>query len=133
MTQYQIFLVGGADDETANFMEEVANGLCRLVCEYRGKTIFFDARDYFEALCGIRLELEKEGLIPFCYGASVNVFPSAMGRQMAMGRVAYKLEIGKRGTRQNQVRTFEQGADVIPSSVALQKEYFDDWIASLQD
>jgi hypothetical protein len=132
MTQYQIFLVGGADDETANFIEEVENGLCRLVCEYRGKAIFFDARDYFEALCGIRLELEKEGLIPFCYGASLNVFPSAMSRQMGRGKVAYKMEMGKQATKQNQVRTFEQGSDVIPSFVALQKEYFNDWLASLQ-
>lgn len=132
MTQHQIFLIGGADDETANFIEDEANGLFRLVCEYRGKTISSEARDYFEALCSIRLELEKEGLIPFCYGASLNVYPSAMARDMGKGKVAYKMQKGKPATRENLVRIFEEGADIIPSPVALQKEFFKDWLASIR-
>ena len=131
MTQHQIYLIGGADDETATFTEEEANGLCRLVCEYRGKRISAEAHDYFEALSNVRLELEKEGLIPFCYGASLNVFPSKMARQMGGGKVAYKMEMGKPAPRESLVRIFEQGPDVIPSPVALQKEYFNDWLASL--
>ncbi|WP_139167164.1 hypothetical protein [Chromobacterium sphagni] len=132
MTQHQIFLIGGADDETANFIEDEANGLFRLVCEYRGKTISSEAHDYFEALCTIRLELENEGLIPFCYGASINVYPSAMARDMGKGKVAYKMEMGKPATRENLVRIFEEGADVIPSPVTLQKEFFKDWLASIR-
>jgi hypothetical protein len=73
---------GGADDETATITEEDANGQCCLVCEYRGKRISVEAHDYFDALSNVRLELEKKGLIPFCYGASLNVFPSQMARQM---------------------------------------------------
>lgn len=34
----------------------------------------------------VRLELEKEGLFPFCYGASLNVFLSSMARPMSNGR-----------------------------------------------
>ncbi|MBQ1782625.1 MAG: hypothetical protein II007_03140 [Gammaproteobacteria bacterium] len=132
MNQHQVFLIGGSDDETAIFTEEEANGLCRLLCEYRGKVISSAAQDYFEALSDIRLELEKENLIPFCYGASLNVFPSNMARDMGRGKAAYKMEMGKPAGRESLVRIFEQGADVIPSSVSRQKEYFSDWLASLR-
>ena len=132
MTQHQISLIGGADDEIATFTEEEASGLCRLVCAYRGKLISAEAHDYFEALSNVRLELEKEGLIPFCYGASLNVFPSRMARQMGRGKAAYKMEMGKQATQDSVVRIFENGADVIPSPVELQKQYFNDWLASLQ-
>lgn len=132
MIQHQIFLIGGADDEMATLTEEDANGLCRLVCEYRGRVVSAEALDYFEALCNVRLELEKDGLIPFCYGASINVFPSPMARQMGRGKSAYKMEMGKQTTRECAVRIFESGADVIPSPVALQKQYFNDWLASLK-
>jgi hypothetical protein len=132
MTQHQIALIGGADDEFGTFSEEEANGLCRLVCEYRGKRVCAEAHDYFEALSIVRLELEKEGLIPFCYGASLNVFPSRMARQMGRGKAAYKMEMGKPAPRESLVRIFEHGPDVIPSPVARQKEYFNDWLASLK-
>lgn len=132
MKQHLVFMIGGADDETANFIEDETNGLCRLVCEYRGKTIFAEAHDYFEALCSIRLELEKERLIPFCYGASINVYPSAMARDMGKGKAAYKREMGKHATRESLVRIFDHGADITPSTVALQREYFQDWLASIQ-
>ena len=132
MNQYQIFLIGGSDDETAIFTEEDADGLCRLLCEYRGKLISSEAQDYFEALSNIRLELEKENLIPFCYGASLNVFPSRMARDMGRGMVAYKIEMGKQVGQESMARIFEQGADVIPSSVSSQKKYFNDWVASLR-
>jgi hypothetical protein len=132
MTHHRVFLIGGADDEVANFTEEEVNGLCRVVCEYRGKFISADAHDYFEALSDVRLMLEKEGLFPFCYGASLNVFPSRMAREMGRGKAAYRMEMGKQATRENLVRIFEHGPDVIPSPVVRQKEYFSDWLASLK-
>ena len=132
MNQHQVFLIGGSDDEIAIFTEEEANGLCRLLCDYRGKVISSEAADYFEALSNIRLELEKESLIPFCYGASLNVFPSGMARDMGQGKAAYKMEMGKPAGRESLVRIFEQGADVIPSPVSRQKEFFGDWLASLR-
>jgi hypothetical protein len=132
MTQHQISLVGGSDDEIAIFTEEEANGLCRLVCEYRGKRVSAEAHDYFEALSNVRLELEEEGLIPFCYGASLDVFPSRMAREMGRGKAAYKMEMGKPAGRDSLVRIFAHGPDVIPSPVARQKEYLNDWLASLR-
>lgn len=132
MTQHQIFLIGGDDDETATFTESEANNQYSLVCEYRGKRISAEASDYFEALCKVRIELEKEGLIPLCYGASLNVFPSRMARDMNQGKKAYKTEMGKQATSENLVGIFEQGADIIPTYVTLQKEHFNDWLSSLK-
>ncbi|MDX8520814.1 hypothetical protein RFN30_21520 [Mesorhizobium sp. VK23D] len=48
---------------------------CRLTCSYRNKVIEAEEDDYFEALCQIRKQLEVEGILPFCYGASYNIFP----------------------------------------------------------
>jgi hypothetical protein len=132
MTQYKLSLIGGHVDETALFTEEGSAGKCRLTCEYRGNTLSSEAADFFEALCNIRVELEKEGLIPFCYGASLNVYPSAMAREMSSGKTAYRIEIGKQATRQNLVRVFEQGPDIIPAPVLRQKEFFNEWLSSLQ-
>lgn len=131
MTNHEIFLIGGSDEEVAVFTEVAVDGQCRLACSYRGKVVEGMASDYFEALCFVRLELEKEGLIPFCYGASLNVFPSPMARQMGNGRSAYRLEMGKPAAKQNLVPIFAQGSDVIPAPVAQQRAYFEDWLGSL--
>jgi hypothetical protein len=90
MEQHKIALIGGRDDEEAIFIEELESDICRLSCEYRGKRILAEATDFFEALCQIRIMLEKEGLIPFCYGASLDVWPSGMARDMGAGRKAIK-------------------------------------------
>ena len=130
--RYCVSLVGGGDKETALFTVSTENNLCRLNCEYRGKVNFAEADDFFEALCRIRLTLEKENLIPFCYGASLNVFPSRMARQMGLGHSAYRMEMGKSAKKENLVPIFSQGKDVVPASVERQRAYFDEWVASLR-
>lgn len=132
MTQHCISLIGGSGKETALFTESTVNGFCRLSCEYRGQVIAAEAGDFFEALCMIRLTLEKESLIPFCYGASLNVFPSNMARQMGLGHSAYRMEMGTPAKRESLVPIFAQGEDVVPASVERQRAYFDDWVASLR-
>jgi hypothetical protein len=131
MKTHSVRLVGGNDHEVAVFTEEQTSDSCTLSCEYGGKTISAKANDFFEALCVIRRELEKEGLIPFCYGASLNVYPSAMSRQMGAGKVAYKMEMGKHAQRTDIVRSFEQGPDIVPSTVDEQRSFFNEWITSL--
>jgi hypothetical protein len=129
--RYCISLVGSGDKETALFTVSTENNLCRLNCEYRGKVIFAKARDFFEALCIIRLTLEKENLIPFCYGASLNVFPSPMAREMGLGHSAYRMEMGRSAKKENLVPIFSQGEDIVPASVERQRAYFEAWVASL--
>jgi len=84
--------------------------------------------DFFEAFCQIRSRLEQERLIPFCYGASLNVFPSGMARDMGAGLSAYRLAMGRGASPSDLVSIFDSGPDVIPSFVSKQEEFFNAWI-----
>lgn len=131
MTEHKIHLIGGADDEEGFVTCEPRNGLCHVTFRYRNQTIEESATDYFEAFCCVRLHLEKEKLIPFCYGASLNVYPSGMCRDMGAGMTAYRISMGKQVDRKGDlVGIFTEAPDVIPATVSKQKEYFDEWIKS---
>jgi len=127
--QHKVYLIGGGDDEFGVFDALESEGTCRLQFVYRDKAIEENARDFFEALCKIRLHMEKDTLIPFCYGASLNVYPSGMARDMASGLKAYKMQLGKHVSRQDLVHIFAEGPDVIPASVAHQRAFFEQWLA----
>ena len=105
---------------------------CRINLNFRDCQLDATDRDFFEALCRLREQLAKLGLVPFCYGASRNVFPSGMMRDMANGLTAYRMEMGRRGKRTDAVRIFDSGADVDPVSVEMQKQFFDQWLQSFR-
>jgi hypothetical protein len=123
-----LLIIGGEDDETAVLTTEPRDGRCHITFRFRDRVIEASATDYFKAFSQIRLQLEPDGLIPFCYGASLDIFPSGMGRDMGSGLVAYRITIGR--TPDTLVRIFDTGPDVIPASVANQKQHFDDWLNS---
>ena len=126
----RVHLVGGEDDEEAVFTLREADNTCRLSCSYRGKMVEAAATDFFEALCKIRVQLWEERLIPFCYGASLNVYPSGMGRDMGRGLKAYKMTMGKHTTTADLVDIFAEGSDVIPATIETQEEFWEDWLAT---
>ncbi|WP_440635990.1 hypothetical protein ACSHT2_19960 [Bradyrhizobium sp. PUT101] len=128
--QHEIALIGAGDDERAVFTEYEIGPACKLTCAYRGKTIEAEASDFFEALCLVRRQLEPEGLIPFCYGASLNVYPSGMARDMGAGLKAYRLKKGVHTRMADLVEIFTTGPDVIPASVDAQEEFFREWLAT---
>ena len=131
MSEYIVHLIGGEDDEAATVTCAPKDRLCCLTFRYRDRVIEEISTDYFEALRQVRLRLEEEKLIPFCYGASLNVFPSGMCRDMSAGMKAYRMTIGKHADpKKDLVGIFEEGQDVIPATVARQKEYFDEWLKS---
>lgn len=128
---YEIFAIGGDDGETISLTGEDVGSGCRLTCRVREETHHADESDFFEALRTIRRRaLEPLGLIPFCYGASLKVWPSTMARDMGRGLKAYKIEIGSQATEL--VEIFDSGPDVIPSKVDLQEAYARDWLGSLR-
>jgi hypothetical protein len=131
MSDHTVHLIGGGDDETAAITATSVSGHCHVSFRYRDKMLEADSTDYFEAFCKIRRLLESERLIPFCYGASLNVFPSGMCRDMGAGMKAYRLTHGNKPKLGDLVHIFEEGADVIPASVVLQREYFDEWLESV--
>ena len=132
MSTYTIHLIGGTDDETATLVtdEEQAGDVCHLSLHYRDRTLQASASDFFEALCSIRLQLEPEQLLPFCYGASLNVFPSGMARDMGAGLSAYRLAAGRHARQADLVGIFDSGPDVVPASVANQQQFYDAWLRS---
>lgn len=132
MDEYEINLLGGADDETGMLFMEKIGRECLLRFKYRSKMVEVTASDFFDAFCCIRLELQKENLIPFCYGASLNVYPSGMLRDMGRGIRAYKLVEGNQAKMADLVDIFAEGPDVIPAYVSPQKEFFEHWLSSLR-
>ena len=129
MTEHQIYLIGGDDDEAGILTTDRQGEGCRLSFLVRGRLVEAVADDFFEAFCQVRQQLETDSLIPFCYGASLNVYPSRMSRQMASGTVAYVLTMGK--SAETRVKIFDSGPDVKPASVDNQKKFYADWLASL--
>src|SRR5690242_5679838 len=113
MTEHTVFLIGGDDEESAVVSTKTENRLCHLTFSYRGRRLDARADDYFEALCQIRLVLDQEKLIPFCYGASLNVYPSGMARDMGSGLKAYRMTMGQHVRSQDLVGIFAEGPDVI--------------------
>jgi hypothetical protein len=128
--RHRVYLIGGNDDETAIFTLFDEGEHCRLRCEYRDKAVESTATDFFQALCNVRSLLAKDSLIPFCYGASLDVYPSGMARDMGRGLRAYKLAVGRHAKIDNLVEIFAEGPDVIPASVAAQEEFYHGWLAS---
>ncbi len=127
MTEYKIRLVGGTEEELGILLVSTTNGICDLRFRYRLESLEARAPDCFDAFCKIRLLLERDSLSPYCYGASLNVYPSGMCRDMGEGLVAYRLQLGKESNRNDLVGIFDQGDDVIPSSVENQQRFFDEW------
>jgi hypothetical protein len=131
MSEHSIHLIGGEDEEVATVeATSLRKDLCAVAISYRGKTLHAENRDYFEAFRDVRKLMEEDGLIPFCYGASLNVYPSGMSRQMAQGMVAYRMTLGKSTSREDLVRIFDAGPDVIPAFAKQQREYFERWVTS---
>ncbi|MGO1078553.1 hypothetical protein [Inquilinus sp. CA228] len=128
--QHQIALIGGDDGEHAVFTEDSSHGTCKLTCAFRGKAIEAQATDFFKALCLIRQQLEPEGFVPFCYGASLNVYPSGMARDMGRGLKAYRLTKGEPASRADLVEIFSAGPDVAPASVQAQQNFWREWLAA---
>lgn len=87
---------------------------------------------YFRALASIRGELERSNVAIECYGASENVYPSPMIESMGNGEKAYRLTMTRPARDVDIVSIFESGPDLIPSTVAQQRHFYDQWISSLK-
>jgi hypothetical protein len=132
--QHPVQLVGLAGDCSQGVFildEDEDEDLCRLTFQYPGGKVAAEASDYFEAMCQIRLELEKAGWRPVCFGSSRNVYPSGMCRDMGGGLKAYKLQLGHPAKLADLVTIFDSGPDVEPTSVEEQRQFFDRWLQSL--
>jgi hypothetical protein len=129
MREYRIRLVGGTGDEHALIINEQIEDSCRITCRLRDETHQAQGSDFFEAFREIRrCALEPKGLIPFCYGASLKVWPSAMARDMGSGLQAYKIDLD--APAGDLVGIFDEGPDIIPAKVDAQEEFAREWFNS---
>jgi len=86
--------------------------------------------DYFEAFAEIRGRLAKRNIFPLCYGASRNIWPSAVGRGMGQGLKAYKLQ-GFGIPAKEIVNIFSTGPDIEPVPPEEQRIFAKEWLNSL--
>ncbi len=130
--QRSVFLVGGGTggDEQAVFTLDRNGTSCSLTCSYRDKVIEAEEDDFFEALCQIRQHLEVDGLLPFCYGASANVYPEETIIEMSRGLMACKVQMGQIPQKTDLVDIFDEGPDIVPVFVRMHQEFWDAWLAS---
>lgn len=85
--------------------------------------------DYFEALRNVRHQFEPEGYRLLCYGASLDVWPSGMCRDMGEGLKAYKLP--QDDTAKPQLfGIFETGPDVVAATYQAQRAFSRRWHAA---
>lgn len=90
------------------------------------------AECYFDALVALRIKLEEINIQILCKGATINVYPSPMQRNMGNGRKAYKLYMKQQAKMENVVDIFEPGVENECVSVTKQKEFYDLWLSSLK-
>ena len=135
--QYTVRFVtdSGADAGTGTFtLSDGASLLERTVAlDLDGVHWKATESDYFEALCTLHVPLEARGIFPHCYGASRNVYPSGMGRDMGAGLRAYKLKIGVAASIQDLVSIFDTGDDVEPATLHEQRQFFEQWLKANAD
>ncbi len=103
----------------------------RLILELDGERLIGEGYDYWDGFCNLRKELARRKLIPLCYGASKNVFPSGMSRDMGGGLTAYKTIIGQPGGEL--VGIFDRGDDIEPVDVETQALFHREWFESVCD
>jgi hypothetical protein len=118
---------GGAAGEGMFHLEDLG-GSCKLTLSIAGETMSATSSDFFDALVQLRRRLESNQLLPVCYGASRDVYPTDLSRAVAQGLMAPRWEKGKR-TPDDLVFIFHTGPDVQPVSVAEQREVHQRWVS----
>src|SRR5690349_1840919 len=74
-------------------VEERSDDTLSLSFQYGDRVVTGTGPECWSALCALRRDLEQDGSRLVCYGASRNVYPSGMSRDMGRGDHAYRLEM----------------------------------------
>lgn len=123
------FLRESNGNEFEAWLESIEGNQKKLILTYRDKILSKTADDYFSALNLIRRELEKDNILIVCNGASKDVYPSPMMRDMGDGDLAYRLKLGYKAKREDIVNIFDVDKDkFIPSTVDEQEKYYNEWL-----
>ncbi len=91
----------------------------------------FSADDLFGCMAKFRDWLDNYSFQPLCNGARLDVFPSAMSRQMSDGRLAYRHKLNCQCSRADLVDIFQPAPPEMLATTAEQKEFHEKWMKSL--
>ena len=83
----------GSKAEARVEWEDVKYGECRVSVTCEGRATEGRRIDYFDALEQAHLFFEADGYRLLCYGASLNVFPSEMGRGLDTGTGVLPIQV----------------------------------------
>ena len=103
-----------------------------LEIEFEGQQFSAAGSDFFESLLRVRLLLEPHNLMIRVYGATRNVWPSGMARDMGRGLKAYPLTMCTLASSQGLVDIFSTSPAIVPVSVEEQRECHRQWLQSLR-
>lgn len=120
------------DRELWVYVSAAEGNVPRVSLEFpEGNSLSGQGGDLWEALVVLRLELERLGFLLSCNGSRRNVFPSAMLRQTSGGRLAYALTLPRGDHAGPAVDILDPAGPTHDlTTVALQREWFDAWLAS---
>lgn len=132
MEHYKIILVSDCRSPligSVRLYDDSDDSLIEL--SFDGSTLSGTGDDFFEAFCKIREQLELHGLLPHCYAAHLQAFPSGMSRSMGGGVKLFRLTISKQASLADLIHMFDTDDSVDPVKVADQRAFFEKWTNSL--
>jgi ClpA/ClpB-like protein len=106
--------------------------LYRAQLEWSGEPIDVGADDMFEALVRIRERLEPQGWFVAVQGSRLDVYPTAMQREMAGGLNVQVMRMGEQARLGDVVETFAEADPSRLATVAAQRERAEEWMRSVQ-
>jgi hypothetical protein len=109
-----------------------ARDLYRAQLEWSGEPIDVGADDMFEALVRIRERLEPQGWFVAVHGSRLDVYPTAMQREMAGGLNVHVMRMGEQARLGDVVETFAEADPSTLATVAAQRERAVEWERSAQ-
>ena len=110
----------------------VPEDLYRAQLEWSGEPIDVGADDMFEALVRIREQIEPQGWLVAVQGSRLDVFPTAMQREMAGGLNVQVMRMGEQARLGDVVETFAEADPSTLATVAAQRERAEEWMRSVQ-
>ncbi|MBD2800053.1 hypothetical protein ID854_06170 [Xenorhabdus sp. M] len=90
----------------------------------------FHDYDFFSCFAAMREELKD--VIFLCKGAKINVYPSAMARDMGLGMLAYEVTLGEQAKTEDLVRIFDYEEHDVAVSPEEQRRFHLKWIDSIR-
>jgi Clp amino terminal domain, pathogenicity island component len=106
--------------------------LYRAQLDWSGEPIDAGADDMFEALVRIREQLEPQGWFVAVQGSRLDVFPTAIQREMAGGLNVQVMRMGEQARLGDVVETFAEADPSTLATVAAQRERAEEWMRSVQ-